>query len=141
MYCAPIRVLKSVETSSTCGFGEFDGSVVVPRLSACLNLCAFLENAQLVAISETGRRRRNWVCCLPSVPPSLHEGECVCVCLSVSGSTAGVGQSVNAADSYRRFPGYQSCGKHRVDSLWPQCSGSGICLTGTKRLESWTVVE
>lgn len=41
MYCAPIRVLKSVETSSTCGFGEFDGSVVVPRLSACLNLCAF----------------------------------------------------------------------------------------------------
>lgn len=75
---------------------------------------------------------------LASVPPSLHEGECACV----SGSTAGVGQSVNAADSYRRFPGYQSCGKHRVDSLslWPQSSGSGKCLTGTKRLESWTVV-
>lgn len=132
VYCAPIRVLKSVETSSTCGFREFDGSVVVPRLSACLNLWSR-------SVKRAGGGGIGCVACLPCLPPSMRGS----VCVSVSGSTAGVGQSVNAADSYRRFPGYQSCGKHRVDSLslWPQSSGSGICLTGTKRLESWTVVE
>ncbi len=89
------------------------------QLNACLNL-VFGKKAQLVAISETGAggggiRGVAFLSMPPSLahrlPPFVSGYVCVCerererVC--VSGGTAGVGQSVNAADSYRRFSGDQ----------------------------------
>lgn len=118
--CVLIRDLRVWKCLWHVAFRECDDCVFsYPAAECALKLlCAFGKGTAGRDQWNGGRRRRNLGCCLSihaflpcSSPPSLRERVCVkerereCVCQS--GGTAGVGQSVNAADSNRRFPGYQ----------------------------------
>lgn len=118
--CADWR-FESARMSLTCCCRECDDWVFFNLAAECAlkALCAFVKSTAGRDQWNGGRRRRNSGCFLSvhaslrcsSPPPSAlrararvcgeWESECQ------TGGTAGVGQSVNAADSYRRFPGYQ----------------------------------
>lgn len=98
-----------------------------------------LEETQLVAGLGARGGGRDPGCCLSilasfacSSPPSLPPSACECQ----SAGTAGVGQSVNAADFYRRAPRYQrvSAGFVVVES------SSRICQEGTKLRKALTPI-
>lgn len=119
--CVPIgdlRVRKclwrvAAENVMTAGFFFYHAAEF-----ALKPLCAFVKGTAGRDQWNGGRRRRNSGCFLSihaslrcsSPPPSplwarvCVERERVC---DRGGGTAGVGQSVNAADSHRRFPGHQ----------------------------------
>lgn len=155
---------KSVKTSLTCRSGECDDCGFYHAAECALKpLCAFWKRHSWSRSVQRGPEEEEFgvlpffSILPPSLPFHAHRlPPSFSVCVRESGGTLrewvsqSVSQSVNAADSYRRFAP-PSPSSSRLSSADRKSTGwislsfshrtSGTCPTGTKRRESWPVEE